>query len=378
MMGSKSSTPKDPPHAVEEDCTGALSSSEMDAIDAMFARLSENPYALLGVARDATRPEIRAAYFEHMMRFHPEVFEGRDLSLYRLRVEAIYAALTAAFKTLCDAERRAALDATLDAAIPPRQEAPPPRPAPPRHPSGVVNRTGSPSMPMPPKRVATQPARAAPSMPRLIEAEAGRTARSEQHEEVPVPREVTQQSLIRARAEHILKQRMARAADLAAQASEAQARGDEVAMASLLRQALVLTPDNEDLKHRLEAYETRRSAAAHDRFVNAARTHERDRRWDAAFAAWMKALSERPRSLDAHLGAVHAACEGLLDLQGAAELARKATQLDPKSADAQAALARVFFLAGRMASARSAVEAALRLDPQHTAALELSRRLKSR
>lgn len=369
------------PRAAEEATSEGLTSGEMDEIDAMFGRLGEGPYALLGVARDATRPEVRSAYFERMKRFHPEVFGDRELSLYRPRVEAIHAALTEAFATLCDAQRRAALDAALDAeAEAARQRsAPKAEPRAPRTVTGVVARAAqAPTPPAPPPRVTTRPARAPESRPSPVAAAPRTSEAPVEREEAPVPREVTQQSLARARAEHILKQRVDRAAELDAQARESQARGDEVAMASLLRQSLTLMPDNEDVKRRLEEYEGRRASAAHDRFVIAARTHERDKRWDAAFAAWMKALHERPSSLAAHLGAVGAACEGLLDLQGAADLARKATQLDPKSADAQAGLARVFFLAGRMASARGAAEAALRLDPDHAVALDLARRLKAR
>ncbi|MFO0601907.1 MAG: J domain-containing protein [Polyangiales bacterium] len=367
------------PYAAEESSSEGLTSNEMDEIDAMFGRLGEGPYALLGVARDATRPEVRSAYFERMKRFHPEVFGDRELSLYRPRVEAIHAALTEAFATLCDAQRRSSLDAALDAEAA-RRAAPKAEPRAPRPVTGVVARAPqAPAAPSPPPRVTTRPARAPDSKPAPVSAAPPRASEvPADREEAPVPREVTQQSLARARAEHILKQRVERAAELDAQAREAQARGDEVAMASLLRQSLTLMPDNEDVKRRLEEYEGRRASAAHDRFVIAARTHERDRRWDAAFAAWMKALHERPSSLPAHLGAVGAACEGLLDLQGAADLARKATQLDPKSADAQAGLARVFFLAGRMASARGAAEAALRLDPDHAVALDLARRLKAR
>lgn len=366
------------PSSAEDATSEGLTSGEMDEIDAMFGRLGEGPYALLGVARDATRPEVRSAYFERMKRFHPEVFGDRELSLYRPRVEAIHAALTEAFATLCDAQRRSSLDATLDAEAarrsPPKADARAPRPV-----TGVVARAPqAPAAPSPPPRVTTRPSRAPESRPSPVAAAARASEVPADREEAPVPREVTQQSLARARAEHILKQRVDRAAELDAQARESQARGDEVAMASLLRQSLTLMPDNEDVRRRLEEYEGRRASAAHDRFVIAARTHERDRRWDAAFAAWMKALHERPSSLAAHLGAVGAACEGLFDLQGAADLARKATQLDPKSADAQAGLARVFFLAGRMASARGAAEAALRLDPDHAAALDLARRLKAR
>jgi tetratricopeptide (TPR) repeat protein len=358
MTDPKTSAPAPNP-ADRDAAAGGLSSGEMDAIDAMHERLAQGHYELLGVARDATRPEVRAAYFEAMKRFHPDVYWGRDLSLYRPRLEAIHAALTKAFETLCDTARRRDYDAALEAA-----EAAARAPVVPPVVAAVEGRSAG-LPPMPSRAITAAAPRAAP-------------VRSAVVEEPSVPREVTQQSLARSRAEHVLRLRQEQLAQLDAQARAAEARGDVAAMVSFLRQALALAPDHEDMRRRLEEHEARRAATAHDRFAVAARTHERDRRWEAAHGAWLKALSANPQSVTALLGAVGAACEGLLDLQSAAELARKATQLDPRSADAHAALARVFFLAGRMASARGSAEAALRLDPQHAGAMELARRLKAR
>ena len=342
------------------DFVEGLTLAEMDAIDAMHARLGGSWYELLGVAPDATRSEVRVAYFDLMKRFHPDVFWGRDLGLYAPRVEAIHKTLTDAFAGLCDSTKRAAYDASLAAA-----KAPAPRPEPPRRPpptTGIMMRSD------------VSPA-ATPCAPPPAPAVAPRQEPDAEVE--PVPKEITQQSLQRVRAEHMLKQRRENAGSLESQSREAEVRGDVPAAISLLKQALSLH-DEPELRERLDELERQRSAQAHGRYVAAARVHERDKRWDAAVAAWVKAAAERPADLDVLLGMVNASCEGLVDLQTAADYARRATMAAPRNADAFAALARVFFLAGRMASARGAVESALKLNANHAAAQELQRKLKPR
>ncbi len=191
-----------------------------------------------------------------------------------------------------------------------------------------------------------------------------------------MPKEITQASLRRAHAEHALRQRRDRATALRDQAREASTRGDAAGALLLLRQALSFVPDDEALQAEVASLESARSSATYDRYATAAKIHERDKRWDAAAAAWMKALGERPKDFAANMGVARASCEALLDMSTAADHARRATQIDPRSADAHALLGRVFFLAGRLASARAAVAAALKVDSRHEEARELARKVK--
>ena len=63
-----------------------------------------DPYAVLGVRRDATRDEIRAVYRQLARTFHPDVSSDP-------RAEERFKAITEAFLLLNDPERRARLDA---------------------------------------------------------------------------------------------------------------------------------------------------------------------------------------------------------------------------------------------------------------------------
>jgi curved DNA-binding protein CbpA len=65
---------------------------------------ARDPYAVLGVPRNATVAEIKAVYRQLAKTFHPDVNAGRD-------AEERFKRITEAFLALCDPERRASLDA---------------------------------------------------------------------------------------------------------------------------------------------------------------------------------------------------------------------------------------------------------------------------
>lgn len=66
-----------------------------------------DPYATLGVARSATRSEIRAAYHALVDRYHPDRHHGNPLAnLANERMVVI----NQAYDVLCDPARRAAFD----------------------------------------------------------------------------------------------------------------------------------------------------------------------------------------------------------------------------------------------------------------------------
>lgn len=361
----------------------SLSAAEMDEIDAMHARLGENYYDFLGVPKGCDRVRLRSAYFEHMKRFHPDVYWERDLGLYRPRVEAIHQRLTRAFEVLSNDRRReeydrALLPATAVAPERPRSTGIMARPAaldPAAPPAGT--RAGGaviPANPTPVPRTLSSP------VPRAIQTPVPRPKQTPvpQPMQTPVPREITMQSLLRGRSEHMMRERREQGSAFEDRIRQASIRNDRAEVLSLLRQAAAAAPDDAGLRARLEAAEAEASTTASERYATAARIHERDKRWGNAAEAWIKVASERPKDVAVLLAVVNASCEGLIDLQRAAEYGRRATLAAPGSADAFAALGRVFFLAGRMASARGAVESALKLDASHAAALDLARRLKVR
>jgi curved DNA-binding protein CbpA len=92
----------------------ALSAEERARIDQWAARIKvEDHYRLLGVPRDAEQAEVKSAYYRLGPKFHPDKFFGRELGPYKQKVEAVFAALTAAHDTLRYRKRRDAYDATL-------------------------------------------------------------------------------------------------------------------------------------------------------------------------------------------------------------------------------------------------------------------------
>ena len=82
-------------------------------VHAKMATLSH--YALLQVARDADKKEIKRAYFRLVNIVHPDRFFGKALGSFKPKMEAILSRLSMAYETLSVAEERAAYDEALGA-----------------------------------------------------------------------------------------------------------------------------------------------------------------------------------------------------------------------------------------------------------------------
>jgi tetratricopeptide (TPR) repeat protein len=353
--------------------TAPLTDAELAAIETMYGQLHQNHYVLLGVSSTAERPEIRKAYAEAMKRFHPMVYEGRDLGLYQLWLETIYTHLTTAFLTLCSAENRLRYDVLLAGSSTKMS----PEEAISRKATGVVRRPVSITEPPAQRRTSSAEfvkIRSSPSAP--IEAVAPpRLATPARPASVPptameAQQSVTYQSLIRSRTESLILARRNQLQSLVDRANAAENRKDTSEALRHLRDALRLAPEDTVLANRIALLDVAQNSLS---ACVAARMYEKQLRWDLAAEAWVRASVEQPNDVSIHLSVAGASCEGMIDLQRAAEHARKATQLAPKSADAFAMLARVFFLAGRIASARGSVETALRLEPNNEQAQQIAR-----
>jgi curved DNA-binding protein CbpA len=73
-----------------------------------MAKLDFDPYGVLGVARNATPDEIKAAYRELVAKYHPDRHQGNPLEEL---AAAKLAEINRAYEILSDPERRAAYDA---------------------------------------------------------------------------------------------------------------------------------------------------------------------------------------------------------------------------------------------------------------------------
>lgn len=70
-------------------------------------------YQLLGVARHATREQVKAAYYDRVAAFHPDKRFKKTLGTYKEKLETIFQRLTLAHDTLSRTKRRVEYDATL-------------------------------------------------------------------------------------------------------------------------------------------------------------------------------------------------------------------------------------------------------------------------
>jgi hypothetical protein len=84
-------------------------------VSALHDRLDDlTYYALLGVAPQAEKKQIKSAYYALAPDFHPDKYFRKNLGTYRQKIEAIFARITLAHDVLTDRARRAEYDAYLE------------------------------------------------------------------------------------------------------------------------------------------------------------------------------------------------------------------------------------------------------------------------
>jgi Flp pilus assembly protein TadD len=408
--------------------SGALSAAERDALQAMFDRLSGSYYEVLGVVRDCDRAALRGAYFDQIERFRSDRFDGRDLGGYALHVEAIAREINMAFAVLGEPDRRArydrslSLSADLRAVDEPARDARTPMPMAPRS----NPKTPSPTAWRDP-RTPTLTGRDGPSPPPTIAGDArtplpltarhaGPPATPSAQSPAPAPRAVTPpseppasrrpsqpppspsrhssqpppplangaplpsgmvlESLNRMRAENRAREAQRTLEDIESLIEKAARNDDHAEIVRLLRHAVTLKPDDQNWRSRLARAEETHQDSEAQRLSNAARNAEKAQRWDAAGELWAKISDLRTGDAQAALHAAQALCEAGQDFGRAAEYAKRAARIAPDMIAAHICLTRVYFKAGRTASARSALEQATKLDPRHADVVALGQKLR--
>lgn len=171
-------------------------------------------------------------------------------------------------------------------------------------------------------------------------------------------------------------ERKARVMQLVRAADESLARDDLLGASNALTLASTLAPEDSALRARAEDIARRLAQRQADKYMQEAREHERQGDWDQAAVCWQKAVVGRPDDPVVHERAAHALLKAGKDLPRAAELARRAIQLDPKRADFHVTLAQIFLAGGLRASARGALEQASRLDPGSAIVKDLLTKVK--
>jgi hypothetical protein len=95
-----------------------LTLAQRQRIDDVFARLAQlDDHAVMGITAEATRAEIRRAYFERVAGFHTDRFFRKRLGSYKAKMEAVARRVTEAYENLGLHDRR------------PGSDRPPPPPA---------------------------------------------------------------------------------------------------------------------------------------------------------------------------------------------------------------------------------------------------------
>src|SRR5690606_16747990 len=72
-------------------------------------------YSILGVGEDATKAEIKAAYYDLVGSFHPDRYFGKELGSFKSRLEKVFGALTKAYDVLTRRRSREEYDRYLAA-----------------------------------------------------------------------------------------------------------------------------------------------------------------------------------------------------------------------------------------------------------------------
>ncbi|MEZ4406397.1 MAG: DnaJ domain-containing protein [Polyangiales bacterium] len=328
---------------------GPLTAEERALVEATYRRLGGDCYEILGVSRSVDAVALRAAYYDLAKRFHPDLFSQRDVGRLLPFIEAIFREITAAFEQLSRPEARAAYDARLAAQAPTPSRAPAPAPTASRAPTPAPFTSRAPT---PAPHISRAPT---PNYLELARQGAPHPLNQAPPGTAPSPPVGTRRPT----------------------PTPPEPRATRSA-APLQRRGGPITPQPAmlDAATRERLADACRNDDALERLVTNARNAERSGRWEAAGEAWEKLSKLRPDDHGPLLLAAHAYAEASEDLSRAVDLARRAAKLRADDVSVQVALARLYFRAGRTASARGAVEAALRIDPNHPEAVSLSLKLR--
>ena len=358
-------------------------------IETLFVQIdSSDHYALLGIARNATRAQVRSAFLRAAPAFHPDRYFGKRLGSLGPKMQAVFIRLTLAHDTLLADEKRAEYDAELpnEASTPPESPRPiansakvesaitsstPPKPV---TPSGAVRRESiSGAVPSdrarreafaarlagrPPSGQARGVVPAPPKMP-TIEPPSSPIAPNVS----PSPEHAKAAGdALRRRYEEKLAHAKGRHVSVHTQAAQAAAqRGDFEEAARQYHEALTQTSDPR-LKAAYDDAIARGKQQAIDVAVAAARNHEMLKSWPEAAGAYAKLFALAPSADVAHR-ASNAYRRAGLDARKAAHYGEEAVKLDPNKAVYRLTLALVYIDAGLTLRARGELDRAQVLEP---------------
>jgi tetratricopeptide (TPR) repeat protein len=384
-------------------------------LDLYYRRDEYDYYEVLGVAYEADKKEVRAAYFALSKIFHPDTMFRKNLGSFKAKMEVTFTMLSEAYETLSKKKARDEYDAYLRAtkktqmaertlrrkeaaAMPQVISVEPPAFGPPTGTGPVLSQpplagapaarspaTVSSARPVPP----VVPSQAPPAPPREISDEARRLAQQvmqrrlkgvgavppkAQHPAVPPP--APEQTPGRTDPHEIVRRLAKTLKDVGqvtgtndqltryVKASQAAfARGDLAEATQQMRRAVSHAPDRTDLlieHERLAKMLAEKMAADYEA---QAIFEAKNNKWGAAALSWGKVCEGRSHDAGAHRNAAQCMLKAGADLRGAQKYAQQAAFLEPDVVDHRLLLAQIYLTIGLKLNAKRELDAAAKLDP---------------
>lgn len=395
-------------------------------IDELYERIGElDHYEALGIARTATRAEVRHAYFSLSKLVHPDTMFRKRLGPYKAKMEAIFKRLTEAYDVLGKKKARQEYDRYLElreqtegaeaglvstpapdplteaqhsssgpksaSTSAPASESIPEPASEARRAASASQKSEPASSPKPtiptPRLSPEAKARARARMAAQVRSAVAQVSRvrsstpppAPSAEPAPLGREGVLRSLTSS-----LKESAAHTGGLQGvqrhirNARRAEEQGELAEAARELRLALAIEPGRPDLVSEYARVKGILAAALAPTYEERARYEQLHGKWAAAALSWAKVFEGRPYDASAATKAAEALVEAKGDLHRAKALAQRAVELSPDDARAHRALGRVYAEAGLILSARRALERAAALDPNDPLVDALLRSLPAR
>jgi curved DNA-binding protein CbpA len=392
--------PANPPYDPRElDVDAAIDVSVKKRIlNAYYGFEGKDYYQSLGVARDADKKEIKAAYFELSKLFHPDSQFGKELGAFKTKMEVVFKRLTEAYEVLGRNARRKEYDEYLastetthalqeqlehpiveESLRPPASEHEPDKSSTVIPPPTAESRQQAQVDLRPPATAEQRKAQARERLRRhLPSATAASSSPAVTMRPPPTAAATSAGASATERRDSAIKglRQGLRASATSAnridpvvahlkKAQEAERAGDLLTAASALQTALSLEPDRSEIQQhytRVSALVTRSLA---DNYEKQARYEEKIGKWAAAAMSWERVADGRPDNALAARSAAEALLKAGGDLHRAQRQAQRAVDIAPSDVANVVVLARVLLAAGLRLNARRELEKAVKLDPQN-------------
>lgn len=384
-----------------------LSETHRERISELFEHLSElSHFELLGVERTADRKAIKDAYYSQVAAYHPDSYFGIELGSIQHKMESVFQRLTEAHDTLCRKKSRAEYEAYLSAREATRAPAPAPSdetslqemerllslamaearesPAPATRVGGIP---GPPPLPSrPPTSTSSPPTRGVRLDPqqrrRALARKLGRSLAPPAAERAPSePARAEKSAAARARFRELHEQRLESAREQRLehflQTAQTCLEADKpISAANALQSASVAADNQPEALARIAALEATVNRQLAEAYTSQARYEESNGQYLQAAISYTRASTAEPEP-DILKRAAECYVRAGQELRRAAEMARRAVELDPNRSDIRMTLARVYQAAGMNQSAISELERCLQLNPNSDRIKQWLKRIRS-